>query len=333
MSVKDLCQEIEQRRQQALERKASPYPRNQPVASDLGPCDRELVYQITNWKDRPAFTPYIMARLERGSEIESIIIRELGALGIHVRVERSPFEIKGRNGQVILRGKVDGFIEWKDPNTDKKPDVYPFEAKSMNPNVFQGINGIGDLKGFFAKWPRQVQAYLFGNNMEEGFMLIDDCMGHWKLLPVSLDYQEVEKIVQRCEQTVNIAKSLEAHDFSRPKDPIGTPLPAYHTDPSVCIRCWCFGRVCFPPLTHEGMDELSPEKADELIPVLDRRNEIEELKTEWGRLDKQAKSMLKGLKQAVVGNYLVQGKEIERKGYKVEDSKYWKTDITVIKEG
>ncbi|KKK48725.1 hypothetical protein LCGC14_3142230, partial [marine sediment metagenome] len=26
MSVKDLCQEIEQRRQEALERKASPYP-------------------------------------------------------------------------------------------------------------------------------------------------------------------------------------------------------------------------------------------------------------------------------------------------------------------
>ena len=56
MGVQDLVREIEQRRQQALERKASPYPRNQPVASDLGPCDRELVYQITNWKDRPAFT-------------------------------------------------------------------------------------------------------------------------------------------------------------------------------------------------------------------------------------------------------------------------------------
>lgn len=320
MSVQDLCTEIEQRRQQALERKANPYPRNQPVASDLGPCDRELVYQIVNWADRPPFTPYIMARLERGSEIESIIIRELSALGIHVRVERTPFEIKGRNGQLILRGRVDGFIEWE------KKD-YPFEAKSMNPNVFQGVNGISDLKGFFAKWPRQVQAYLYGNNMEEGFMLIDDCMGHWKLLPVSLDYQEIEKILQRCERTMHIQEHIGKNPAHKEEF-----LPPYHTDPSVCIRCWAFGRVCFPPMKHEGMTELTPEQQDELIPILDRRSELEELKTEWGRLDKEAKSMLKGHKQLIVGNYLVQGKEVSRKGYKVEDSTYWKTDITVIKE-
>ena len=120
-----------------------------------------------------------------------------------------------------------------------------------------------------------------------------------------------------------------------PASPVsdGPHFPPYHTDPSVCIRCWCFGRVCFPPLTHEGMDEVSPEKADELIPILDRRKEIADAHSEYDALDKAAKAMLKGLKQAVVGNYLVQGKEIERKGYKVEDSKYWKTDITVIKEG
>jgi len=357
VSVKELCQEIEARRTEQLSREATIHPRNQPVASDLGPCDRELVLQIVAWDQKPPFDPYVMARLKRGSAIEDIVIRELSSLGIYVRVDRKPFELKDRQGRVILRGKVDGFIEQKEeipemsmiplakgeaPTVPPKSTtkVYPFEAKSMNPNIFNGVHKIEDLKGYFAKWPLQLQSYLFGNDLEEGLLLIDDCMGHWKLLPVTLDYKVMEGILQRCENTMDMVKRVQGvTDFQAGTmstqgmdEKIHKILPPYHHDLAVCVRCWARGRVCFPPMDRKGLQELKPEDEERLVPILDRRGELEEARTEYEAADREAKKALKGLDQAVVGKWLVQGKEIlgQRKAQEAKETTTWRTTITKI---
>src|SRR5262252_10153093 len=108
MSVHRLIAAITERRITALGMKAAIYPRNNPIASDLGPCTRETALSILHWQSKPAFEADLLARFARGSLLEDAILCELGSLGFTVRVERKPFEVRGRDGSLLMRGKIDG---------------------------------------------------------------------------------------------------------------------------------------------------------------------------------------------------------------------------------
>lgn len=316
MSVADLCAEIERRRLEALERKAGAYPRNNPIASDLGPCAREMALSILHWQERPAFPPDLQARFARGNLIEDAVLRELSELGFTVRVERRPFEIKNKKGRLLLRGRIDGFVEFAGRD-------YPMEVKSLDPNVYRRIATVEDFDkfGFMAKYPRQLQSYCYAENKEAGFFLLDDCMGHWKLIPVALDYQMVERILRQCETAVDAVTAI------RECAPEETALPAYHEDPAVCRRCWAFGRLCTPPAEYHG---LALATDPEFEAILDRRGEVEASHREYEALDKAVKERVTGKDGLVVGNWLIQGKEIARKGYEVKPSTYWQSKIVAI---
>ena len=288
--VSSLCRELEAKRTEALERRIQAYPRSQPIASDLGPCTREMVLAITNWKDRPAPSPALKARFERGSLIEDAVIRELSELGVKVRVDRKPFEIRDGQGRLVLRGKIDGFVHFEGKD-------YPMEVKSLNPNIFNRVESVDDFKRWTwaAKYPNQLCAYLYAENMEEGFFLLDDCLGHWKMLPARLDYGEMELVLKRCEQAVEHVAS-------------GT-LPDYHKDPEVCRRCWAFGRVCDPPMDTQGLQLLVEPEFEQL---LERRQELVAAHREYEALDKEAKGRLKGKDGLVLGRFLIQGKMMTR---------------------
>lgn len=307
-----LLAEIEYRREQTLEKEASPYPRNQPIASDLGECAREYVLAVTHWKDKPAFEPNLVARLQRGRLIEDAALRELSGLGIRVRTERTPFELKDKQGRVVLRGKLDGFVEWE-------RHEYPMEIKSVNPMMFPRLHTVEDMQKspWMQKWPRQLWSYLYGTNGELGFFLLDDCLGHWRLVPVDLNYEEMERILQRCETAVDhLARQT---------------LPDFHGDAEVCRRCWAFGRVCFPPVDHPGM---AFTDNPELEAQLDRRAELDPAYREYQDLDEIVKGAVKGKDGLVIGKWLVTGKEIHPKpvppkpGY--TPNPYWKSKFELL---
>jgi len=77
----------------------------------------------------------------------------------------------------------------------------------------------------------------------------------------------------------------------------------------------------------EIIDEISIEEA------IKRTEELKPLISEYNRLDKQWKKALEGKEKVAIGDYLVVGKWIERKGYTVEDSKYWQSKIIVKPDG
>lgn len=312
--VQALCDEILRRRQESLERRIEKYPRTNPIASDIGDCCREMVLSILHWQDRDLPSAELKARFERGNLVEDTVMRELSSLGISVRVERQPFEIRDKKMRLILRGKVDGFVRWQDAD-------YPMEVKSLDPNVFRQVESVEDFQRWTwaSKYPRQLQAYLYANNLEEGFFLLDDCMGHWKLIPVKLDFAEMEQILQRCEQAVECVEAIRAVP-----DEI-LLLPGYHKDPAVCRRCWAFGRVCTPPAEYHGLVMADDPEFEQ---ALDRRGELQTAHKEYESLDKAIKERVKGQDGVVVGAWLIQGKEIPRKGYTVQDTKYWQTKIT-----
>ncbi len=310
MTAAELCKEIEERRTVALTGRTSAYPRNNPIASDLSDCTRETALAVLHWKQRPLPEPWLKARFERGNLIENAALRELSDLGYTVRTERTPFEIRDGKDRIILRGKVDGFIA----RPNEKED-YPFEIKSMDPNVFRRITGPEDFEKFHyaKKYPRQLHSYLYANNKEEGFFLLDDCLGHWKLLPSVLDYAATETIIRQCEQAIEHLAN-------------GT-LPDFHRDPAVCRKCWAFGRVCDPPIEHQGLTIMASEEFED---KLNRRAELEPAYREYQDLDEDVKATVKGKDGLLVGPWLIQGKEIIKtmKAQPERTSIYWQTKIT-----
>ena len=320
MTVEELCEEIAKKRIEFYSRDLGPWAKNNMTASDIGECQRESVLAIREWGQRPAFNPEIKARLERGNAIENLALAELAALGYQARVERKPFEIKNDGGQLLCRGRLDGFLE-KDNRT------FPFECKSLNPNVYNQINEQVDFDRyfFFRKYPKQLQTYLYANNLDEGFWILDDCMGHWKLIPCRLDYNRMEAILQHLEV---VADHLEAKT-----------LPDFHKDPSTCLKCWARGRICNPPFFgSEGMQLI---KDPELEQKLDRRADLDLFATEYDHLDKELKELLKETMKPeqvfIIGKWMVKAEEKQR-NFKAQSAKaattttYLGFDIEPIEE-
>jgi hypothetical protein len=276
-----------------------------------------MALSILHWQDKPAFEPSLIARFERGNAVEDWVIRELTGLGFHARVDRKAFEIKGRSGELLLRGRVDGFVEW-----ERKE--YPLEIKSLNPMIFARIQTIDDFQklGFLAKYPRQLQAYLYANGLSEGFFLLDDCMGHWKLVPVTLDLEATEAILQQSERAV-----LAVERVQRAGESEVAVLPDYLDDIGTCRRCWALGRLCTPPsLTGDGLRTIDDPALEEL---LTRREQLAEAARGYEQADKAVKDSLKGIPDAVVGPFLVHGEQKERnvKAQAARTDKFWKLSI------
>lgn len=317
MTVEQLCEEIAQKRAERYKRDLGPWPKNNMTASDISECPRESVFAVTNWQDRPAFDPELKMRLERGNKIEDLVMAELQALGYRVRVERKPFEIKDKHGRLVCRGKVDGFVDPPDSRTD-----VPFEGKSLHPNVYARIDRQEDFDRylFFKKYPKQLQTYLLANNLEEGFWILDDCLGHWKLIPCRLDYERMDKVLQHLELVAeHLAKKT---------------LPDYHGDPAVCLKCWAYGRVCNPPFfaTGEGLRLINDPEVETKLKRLD---EIRPIHREFDNLNDEVKELFKNKTNLIVGDWLIRGEEKIRKekARAARESTYWRMTIEKLSEG
>lgn len=317
-TVEELCEELQTNRQETLNKDLGPWPKNNPTASDISDCPRETVYGMTHWKERPGFNAEVRARLDRGSEIENLVMRALGSFGYTVRVDRLPFEIKDKKGRLICRGIVDGFL-----SDGPRGKTYPLEVKSLNPNLFSQINEQADFDRyqFFRKYPRQLQTYCYANNYDQAFWILDDCMGHMKFIPLRLDYDRMEAILQHLESAVD----------HRDK---GT-LPDYHKDPATCLKCWAFKRICTPPFFRE--EGLKVFDDPELEAKIDRFTELKPVHSEFEKVKKGLLPLFANKKDYVIGKWLVGGEE-KTKNFKAApakeatQTKYWATTFELIEQ-
>ena len=284
-----------------------------PRASSITSCDREMVYSITCWDKKPVPEPWLQARFEEGKEQERKVIRELMDLGFEVVEGQKPFEIKSRQGKVILTGSIDGKALWKDKKV-------PFEVKSLDPNIYQQINEVDDFNKYdwARKYPLQMQVYLYGHNEEEGLFIITDCKGHWKIFTVTLDLGEMEKILQRCEFVMD---SIDRNE-----------MPAFCKDASICRKCWALGKVCAPDM-NMGPGLVIIEDA-EMEVMLVKREELRSANKEYDEIDTYIKGYFKGKPNSVCGNFQITGKPRIAK-YPAQEARTvesWTTKIERIKE-
>lgn len=234
---------------------------------------------------------YVQARMNAGSERETVIIRELMGLGYEWVHGQQKFEDKklGVVGKIEGRLKKDGWI-------------VPVEIKTMNPNMWGRINTVEDLfdKWWTKKYFYQVQTYLWGNNEPVMLLLLDDCLGHWKIIPVPLDYDRAELMAQQYERVEAAVQSGV--------DP--EPIPY---DAEICGGC-NFKHVCPVPVSFgDGLRPLGPDVADLITTV----ESYADFAKAHENAKKELKEALKGHDMAIAGNWGITGKEINVKGREV----------------
>jgi ferredoxin len=272
MSVEMLKIEIEKKESDRLKMKNNKYSSKNCIASGLGDCLRERYYSICEYESKPSPDEWLMARFEEGNEQERRILVKLLSNGFDIVDNQHRFEIKDREGRVILSGRIEGKIKFQGK-------YYPFEIKSMNPNIYAGIDTLDDFAKYShtKKYPKQLQSYMFSENVDEGFFIITDCLGHFKIIPVYLDYNMMEQELQNCTIVMN-------HVWE------GIP-PQFTSDRSLCRKCWACKTVCFPSADFgEGVTVMDEP---ELALDLKRRDELDVQRKEYEAIDKRVKERLK----------------------------------------
>ena len=288
-----LALDITTRREQALRDRTSSYPRTNAILSDIGECDRQMVYSVTNWQDKPAIEPDLKARFEVGNVQEREVITELRQLGYDLILQQEPVEIKNRTGEMMARGKVDGHIKYHGIKI-------PVEIKSMHPQVFDRIESLEDFKKkpYLRKYLKQMTMYLYGNNVEEGLFLLTNCLGLWKVFVITLDFGEGEQILQRLERVHAALKNKTLPDRIEFRD-------------EICGKC-DFAHICLPDVMRKELNVLTDE---DLLSNLERRELTHEASSEYARVDKKVKDFLKKhkIEKGVAGEFIITSRTIDTK--------------------
>ncbi len=267
-------------------------------ASDLGPCAREMTLAILRWEERPEFDVGLLARFEAGSKAETPAISRIQELGVKVVETQLGFTLKGRKGGIVLSGKCDGKVLIERAR-------YPFDYKTVSQFVFPRLNTVQDFMDspFHRKWVHQLWSYLIGHGHETGFLWLDNLIGEWKFIEISLDYGAMEELIQRCETVMDAVAAIRAGGKEEDR------LPPYHMDPMVCQTCWAKNKFCFPGQQYGGVGFCTdPEKVAVVSAELDRHQEIKPLYREYDRLHNRLKERFRDTEgQTVIGDYIVQG--------------------------
>ena len=307
----DIVEKLDQETAKRI--KQYPHPNNR--ASEAGhPCVRFLVLSRLHPEKKALHDVGLQRIFDEGNLHEKAVLREIEEAGLHIVEQQRPFEWK----KFKLSGRIDAKIAVNGA-------YIPLEIKSCSPNIFPHIKGLKPEELITSKYswvrnyPAQIQSYMLMDGKEEGIILFknkttgEKCQKNFKL---DLEYTE------------SILKKLEiVNTYVDNEDIPGVEMI------DECKRCGFAKTMCFPGQDYgPGFDLISD---DELESKLIRRQELKSLAKEYEELDKEVKEHLKG-KNVIVGEFIIESKEFERKNYKVpaeikeqylEISTYFKTSI------
>jgi CRISPR/Cas system-associated exonuclease Cas4 (RecB family) len=277
-------------------------------ASECGhPCKRYLVFNRTNWKDKKTFDANTQLIFDIGNDIEKRVLADMTAAGFQIIEQQRHFEWK----ELQLTGHVDGKIV--------DGTAYPFEIKSMSPFMFKAINTIQDMLrskySYMRKYPYQLLSYMLMDGKEKGlFLLKDKSSGQMKELWMDIDYSLGDELINKLKE---VNEHIEA----------GTTPEPIEWDEDLCGRC-PFLHICLP---DKKVDELPFVDNAEIELLLERYFALKPSADEYDDVEKELKVKLEGM-NAVVGNFYISGKWIEKKPYtaEIKASRYWKREIKML---
>jgi len=287
-------------------------------ASGRRRCVRQMALDLVAWDQKPGFEVETLEKMRQGKEIELAMIARLIRVGqratprFEVIHEQYGETFKDRKGRVILRMKLDGRLKFESGETP------PIEIKwSVMADNLQTVEDF-DRSPYTRDWLDQMVIYLLTHSEPFGYFVLGR-RGLPRLIPVFL-----EQHLDRAESFLKAAETaMDAKEAYAVQGEAA--LPPFIDDPSECRRCPFFGRVCNPPIDAGPGIRVIDDPELELL--LKRREELVPISGEYQRIDKQVKERFKGIELALVGDFQISVKPIERKGYEVKPTTTWQVSV------
>lgn len=282
-----------------------PATRTYVYASGIKSCTREMALDLTHPEDHPPFDDQSLARMRRGTERESAIVNWLMRIGqrcdppFRVIEGQRRFEIKDRDGTLLVVGKVDCRLAFETPLIADKPFV---EIKSG-----EGIRRIETFEDFDrSPWtrhmPDQLLSYLYAENQPWGMFVLDrPGLPQFVKVPLLDNLARVERVLGQVRRAVDVQA-------------IDAPLPPFTEDRGNCKRCPHLKKSCTPPMDFgPGVPILTDPV---LIEAAETRERTREAHEEYEAADKHVKEALRGTEMALFGDFQAIGKWGKNTTYK-----------------
>ena len=317
--------EVIERIKYGKKRKIKVNPVHVVRASEIGhPCERYLVYCITQWEQRTPHSPETEMMFEGGRVVEDLAVKDFEEAGFKVyRPEPDKAimsDVARITGHIDIRvdfanlPKIPGLNQDIPQPEISEPIIITGEIKGLNLYDWGSLDCLEDFfssnKVWIRKYPAQLEMYLDMKDEDLGFFYLKSIPGFRpKFIWIFRDKGYVAELK-------NKALRVERHVAD------GT-LPSTINEPKVCQYCG-FLHICLPEIKQKELEFIDdPDFETKLL----RRDELDSYRKEYDALDKEIKSYCKGRDRLMIGDFLITGSEISRKGYVVADTTYWKVQI------
>ncbi len=193
------------------------YPCHSNRASSIGAvCLRQLVYQRLHWDQ--ATLPSVDAKrvFELGDDVEQRVVRALQDAGYEVIEQQRPLD---DFKDLQLTGHVDGVLLLPE-------GAIPFDVKSMNPYIWQGLFPRGEgvyewsevaegfeSKSWLRKYRAQIQLYALGKSAPYGILLCSNkSTAELAQVVCPLDFDYCDFLLKRCAEINGYVERKELPD-------------------------------------------------------------------------------------------------------------------------
>ena len=302
---------------EAIRKEIKTYKPQSNWASKIGhPCKRYLVHHRLDWDKKPEITPEKKMLFDAGKIYERYIAKPyLEKAGFEIVEMGRPLETD-KSG-MMTKLQINGYLDFicRDPATGFE---FPVEVKSISPYGFEEIDSVEDMlqnkKHWVKSYPAQLMSYLLGKQYEIGlFLLINKLTAEPKPIWVHQDYTYMEDVIKR----------LEGPDGVNTHVKNGTYPDRIPYNDDLCGKCE-FADICLGDIARKEAEILDDPQ---LVEDLEEREMLKESFSRYNKLDKAVKKRIKGIEKGVAGDFFITGKNIDREGYTVEPSTYWKPSI------
>lgn len=246
--------------------------------SALGhPCERYLVYKRLCGDEAIPFPPKVVALMREGTEQEPFAIRLIQKRGYVYARSQEAIEIP----DLQIRGKMDGVTYPKDTRNGIK---WASEIKTVESMTYEKLNSVADLfeSIWHKRWYVQLQLAIYHVSSKESFddkgLLWIKSRSHQMIKPIQvpLDMKTIDETFEKCKR---INQHLTA----------GT-LPDYlPITEGMCTGC-DMRLVCSPTEKYTAGANIEDANFEK---KLRRREELQAAKSEYDKLDRTVKGVLK----------------------------------------
>ena len=247
------------------------YPCHTNRASNMGDeCIRRLVYFRVAWNKQLMPNVELQMIFDEGNIQEDALMNDLRSAGITIIEQQRAFSWPEHQ----ISGMIDARVR-------DNGSVYPLEAKSMSPFIWDGVNSLEDFNKYpwVKKYLSQMVLYLLMSNSETGiFILKNKSTGRIKQINVNLSDH-----LQLGEDLLQKADRINAHIVNK-------TYPDKINNFKVCSEC-AFRHICLPEILAKGGIEFFDNEA--LEKSLERRQELQVFSKEYKQVDEQIKEELK----------------------------------------